>query len=190
MNTQTARVTPPSPTASAADPHVQLGIYVRDHRAGAEAGLSLARRILDQNRDNELTSTLENITQQIDEDRHELDALMHRLGHEPPRLKMTLAVAGEWLGRLKLNGRLRGYSPVSRVEEFEMLTAGIVTKASLWRTLRIVLDGERHAAGTDFNLLIERAEEQVLMLEQHRGQIVREAFHPRQPDDSTDSRVR
>ena len=58
---------------------------------------------------------------------------------------MGLAVAGEWLARLKLNGRLRGYSPVSRLEEFEMLTAGIVTKASLWRTLRIVLDGDSRA---------------------------------------------
>ena len=101
---------------------------------------------------------------------------MHRLGHEPTRLEMALAVAGEWLGRLKLNGRLRGYSPVSRLEEFEMLSAGILTKASLWRTLRIVLDGEDRAAGTDFDRLVERAESQLLMLEEHREQIAHEVF--------------
>ena len=50
MSAESVRDTPASPTEH--DAHKQLGIYLRDHRAGSEAGLSLARRFLDQNRDN------------------------------------------------------------------------------------------------------------------------------------------
>ena len=156
----------------------QLGIYLRDHRAGAAGGLSLARRFLDENQHNSLTSTLEELTRQIDEDRRTLDDVTSRLGFEPSRLKMGLAVTGEWLGRLKLNGRLRGYAPVSRLEEFEMLMAGIVTKASLWRTLALTLAGDNRTSEFDFEELTRRAEKQVLMLEQHRTDIVHDVFPP------------
>ncbi len=156
----------------------QLGIYLRDHRAGAAGGLSLARRFLDENQGNYLTSTLEALTRQIDEDRRTLEDVTSRLGFEPSRLKMGLAVTGEWLGRLKLNGRLRGSAPVSRLEEFEMLMAGIVTKASLWRTLGLALAGDNRTSEFDFEELTRRAEKQVLMLEQHRTDIVHDVFPP------------
>jgi hypothetical protein len=195
MNTETARTdqsatvvdhAPPlvetgtKPDRGGTDARQQLGVYLRDHRAGAAGGLSLARRFLDENRDNYLTSTLEELTRQIDEDRRTLDDVTSRLGIEPSRLKMGLAVTGEWLGRLKLNGRLRGYAPVSRLEEFEMLMAGIATKASLWRTLGLALAGDSRASEVDFEQLTRRAEEQLLMLEQHRAEIVHDVF----PQDS------
>jgi len=166
------------PETSGADPHAQLGIYLRDHRAGASAGLSLARRLLEQNSSNYLTATLTEIVRQIDEDRQTLEDVKQRLGFEPSRVKMALAILGERLGRLKVNGRLRGYSAVSRLEEFEMLIAGIITKASLWRTLGIVLEGDSRVAGIDFDGLVRRAESQVLMLEEHRPQIANDMFPP------------
>ena len=48
-------------------------------------------------------------------------------------------VAGGWtaekVGRLKLNGRFAGYSPLSRVLELEGLIAGVNGKLALWHSL-------------------------------------------------------
>lgn len=46
------------------------------------------------------------------------------------------AWAAEKLVRLKLNGRLRGYSPLSRLLELEMLHIGITGKLELWQALQ------------------------------------------------------
>jgi len=55
----------------------------------------------------------------------------------------TAEIAGAWaaekLGRLKLNGRLRGYSPLSRLLELEMLHIGITGKLELWQALQRTL---------------------------------------------------
>ena len=60
---------------------------------------------------------------------------MDRLGVGQGKLKPLAAVLGERLGRLKLNGRLRGYSPLSRLDELELLQIGVVGKRRLWRAL-------------------------------------------------------
>jgi hypothetical protein len=36
---------------------------------------------------------------------------------------------------LKLNGQLRGYSPLSRLDELELLQIGVAGKRRLWRAL-------------------------------------------------------
>ena len=56
---------------------------------------------------------------------------MDRLGVAQGRLKPLAAVFGERLGRLKLNGRLWGYSPLSRLDELELLQIGVVGKRML-----------------------------------------------------------
>ncbi len=66
-------------------------------------------------------------------------------------------------GRLKPNGRLRGYSPLSRLDELELLQIGVVGKRRLWRALE-----HTHAddlPGFDFGALAERATEQLRRLE-------------------------
>ena len=50
-----------------------LRIYLDDHRAGAAGGVALARRMLEKNPDNYLTSTLRELTDEIDGDRDVLD---------------------------------------------------------------------------------------------------------------------
>ncbi|HEX4982697.1 MAG TPA: hypothetical protein VFV63_13415 [Ilumatobacteraceae bacterium] len=46
-----------------------LGIYLDDHRAGAAGGVALARRMLESNPDNYLTSTMRELIGEIDSDR-------------------------------------------------------------------------------------------------------------------------
>jgi hypothetical protein len=153
-----------------------LHLYLDDHRAGAAGGVALARRMLEENPDNYLTVTLRELTDEIQRDREVLDDVIGRLGHSPNRVKMVMGAAGAWMGRLKANGYIRRYSPLSRLEEFEMLSAGIMSKASLWRSCELSLAGRPELAGVDFTALAQRADSQRERLESHRARIVEDAF--------------
>jgi hypothetical protein len=161
---------------TAADREQLLRLYLDDHRAGAAGGVALARRMLKENPDNYLTATLRQLTDEIQRDREVLDDVIGRLGHSPNRAKMAMGAAGAWMARLKANGYIRKYSPLSRLEEFEMLSAGIMAKASLWENCVLSLAGRPEFAGVDFDALCQRAESQRERLESHRARIVDDAF--------------
>ena len=91
-------------------------------------------------------------------------------------LNMSSATAGAWMARLKANGYIRRYSPLSRLEEFEMLSAGIMSKASLWQNCELSIAGRPELAGVDFNALRQNAESQHEKLESHRARVVDDAF--------------
>ena len=161
---------------TSADRERLLGVYLEDHRAGAAGGAALARRMLEANPDNYLTATMRELTEEIERDRRLLHDVMDRLGISPNRLKIVMAAAGEKVARLKANGHLRHYSSLSRLEEFEMLSAGIMSKASLWRCCELAVAGRTEIADVDFGALRQSAERQLAMLESHRARIVEDAF--------------
>lgn len=143
-----------------------IAIYLNDHLAGATAGLELARRARGEYPGTDLGAFLTGLADEIEEDRETLERLMARVDAGPDRLKLAAAWAAEKVGRLKLNGRLRGQSPLSPLVELEGLALGISAKAGLWRMLREL--GEPRLAGTDFDALVARAERQLAELEGHR----------------------
>ena len=134
-----------------------LGIYLNDHLAGSIGGVETARRARGSNEGTEFGPPLARLCEEIEADRDSLEALMEELGVGRSRIKPAIGWIGEKLGRLKPNGQLRGYSPLSRVVELELLLLGITGKSRLW-TLLAELVGER--SKTDFNALIARAEDQ------------------------------
>jgi len=145
--------------AQSTDPDRLLAIYLNDHLAGAALGVELARRLRSSNRgDPEFGEPLARICGEIEEDRETLIRVMERLGVDRGPFKPALAVVGERLGRLKPNGQLRGYSPLSRVLELEVLASGIGGKMQLWNGLEQSF-GER-LDGFDFHALAERADRQ------------------------------
>jgi hypothetical protein len=142
-----------------ADPDRLLAIYLNDHLAGATLGVELARRLRSSNRgDAEMGEPLAEICAEIEADRETLIALMERLGVTRNPIKPVLARVAERFGRLKLNGQLRGYSPLSRVLEMEILSSGIGGKVQLWNVLEQRF-GET-LQGFDFQALAERADDQ------------------------------
>lgn len=151
-----------------------LGIYLDDHRAGSTLGIELAKRSLRNNRGTTFGTFLEQLLREILEDRRTLEQVLDAVGAPRSRLKAALAVAGERLGRLKLNGQFVGYSPLSRLVEFEALTVGVTGKLALWRALQCV-DDER-VRRFDLEALAHRAEAQLTGLEQHRLEAARLAF--------------
>ena len=132
--------------------------------------------MLQNNEDTYLADTLRTLVQEIGEDKQTLEDVAARLNLELRGWKLVLGSVSETVARLKANGRLVGYSPLSRLEEFELLAAGIVTKASLWRNCELSLAQRPELTGIDFTGLVRRAERQLAALEAHRQRVVRDAF--------------
>lgn len=153
-----------------------LGIYLNDHRAGASAGVQLARRCLSSNRGTSYETFLHDLIGAVEEDVHELESLMDVLGIPKDRFKIVLAWGAEKLGRLKLNGQLTGYSPLSRLWEIEGLLLGVTGKRCLWTSLKQIADHDSRLAVTDFDKLIAKADEQIAGLEEHRLRAAAEAL--------------
>jgi hypothetical protein len=152
-----------------------LGIYLNDHLAGAMGGIELARRCLSNNRGTPLEADLEKLVREIEEDRVVLEGLMERLGIPRSPVKAPVAWALEKVGRLKLNGRLLEYSPLSRVIELELLSSGVETKRSMWTSFKGLAD-EGIDLGLDLEDLIGRARRQRRMLERRRLEAAVAAF--------------
>jgi hypothetical protein len=136
-------------------------IYLNDHLAGATTGHELARRTLGANRGTEFEPVLTELAQAIEEDKAELERLMNRLDIDSDPLKRSAGWLAEKIGRLKFNGSLTSYSPLSRLIEFEGLTAGVGAKLSLWRTLRQVASHDPRLDVGSLERLIGRAKEQL-----------------------------
>jgi hypothetical protein len=152
-----------------------LAIYLRDHHAGATAGIEVARRSARANGGSELGAFLDRFGSEIEEDRRELERIMRELGVKPSRGKDTAAFVAVKAGWLKLNGRLREYSPLSRVLELEGLVIGVTGKLALWRTLEEC--GRLDASWTPvLRRLHERGESQRAELERQRAAAALTAF--------------
>ncbi len=145
-----------------------LGIYLNDHLLGATVGVELARRAARANRANEWGRFLDELVPELVQDRQALLSLCGRVGVTPSTVKMTLGRVAERLGRLKPNGRMISYSPLSRLLELEGLASGIEGKRALWLALGEIsasVPGLEHA---ELEALAARAADQRRRLEPHR----------------------
>jgi carbon monoxide dehydrogenase subunit G len=144
-----------------------LSIYLNDHLAGAMAGTELARRI------SRTHPELRVLAADIEDDRKALLDVMSMLGVEQRPHKAAIGWLTEKAGRLKLNGRLLGRSPLSDVLELETLRVGIEGKSAMWRVLRTLkaVDAER------LERLLQRADSQAELVEQYRVHLAPKAFN-------------
>lgn len=153
-----------------------LSIYLNDHLAGATAGVELAKRTARSNIGTSYGDELERVRADLERDRESLVAIMRRLGVARSRVKGPLAWGAEKVGRLKLNGRVRGYSPLSRIVEIEGLAIGVAGKINLWTALREVAARDARLDAGELDELVARGRDQEQRLEDLRRQAVHEAF--------------
>jgi hypothetical protein len=151
-----------------------LPIYLNDHLAGSTVGRELAHRAAAANRSTEFGDFLADLAAQIDADRESLLSVMAALGVGRDELKVGAGWLAEKAGRLKLNGRLTSYSPLSRVVELESLLLGVRGKLAAWRTLASAQPNEPRLDEFDFVHLIARAEEQLAGLDAQHARAVRQ----------------
>ena len=151
-----------------------LAIYLNDHLAGSSAMRDRCRFTRDRHRGTELGAFLDVLLGEIDEDRFTLRGVMAAVGARESQPKSALAAVLERAGRLKPNGRVLGYSPLSRLLELELLSTGIEGKRLLWLALDAL--GDARLAAFDFPGLAERAREQRDRVERWRHASVRSAL--------------
>jgi len=155
-------------------PAVLLATYLNDHLAAATAARELTRRAAGSNRNSSYGGLLQALADEIEQDRETLLSIMRALVVGVDHLKVIGGWSAEKLGRLKLNGRVLGYSPLSRVVELEALLVGVHGKRALWRSLQQL---KRAPLATfDLDALIARAEHQLGELERLRLKAVVEAL--------------
>ena len=150
-----------------------LGIYLNDHLAGSVVGGELAKRAASSNEGTELGDFLAGLAEEIDDEREVLKSLLDHFGVPQNRFKQPIAWAAEKAGRLKPNGQLTGYSPLSRLVELEGLMLGVTGKLGMWRALAATQSGLESFA---IDELIGKAETQRDGLEKRRVEAAREAF--------------
>ena len=143
-----------------------LGIYLNDHLAGATANTELARRI------SRTHPELRVLADDVDADRKELLDFMREVGVESRPHKEALGWLTEKAGRLKLNGRVLGRSPLSDVLELEGLRVGVEAKSALWRTLRKLKSFDE----TRLERLAGRAASQAELVDRYRLRLAPQSF--------------
>jgi hypothetical protein len=153
-----------------------LEIYMRDQLALGVAWRELAGRSARSNRGTPAGEALAEVHRGIAADVETFKGIMRALRFAGSTPKNVIALVGERAARLKLNGRIVRYSPLSRFEELDALIIGIEGKAMLWATLRESAGLERRLPGIDFGALINRARDQRARLEPHHREAAKEAL--------------
>lgn len=155
-----------------------LEIYLDDHWAGAAAGTALAERLAEENAGSPWADDLTWVSDQILEDEQALADIRRRMRFTGGSVKRALAVVGERVSRLKPNGRIVRYSPLSRVLELEALISGVTAKQRLWIALQEMdRDGET-LPEFDFADLESRAVAQLEVLGKVHREVSVRAFDP------------
>ena len=153
-----------------------LHIYLSDHLAGSSVGIEVAKRAAKSNADNDIGHYLREAVFLIEEDRVTLEQVMDLVGAPRRQWKLAAAWVGEKVGRLKLNGEITAYSPLSRVVELETLSLGIRGKRAMWQALSEIRDPRLDPI--DLDELIARADAQYKGVELQRRKAAVMAFRP------------
>ena len=136
-----------------------LGIYLNDHLAGATAGAELAHRMARSHGDGQDSGTLRRLAAEIEQDRAALLDIMAALGIKVRRTRW--APPGSGRGRpAEVQRPSLARSPLSDLEELEMLRLGVEGKAAGWRTLRTLADTDTRLDPGRLDELISRARRQ------------------------------
>ena len=153
-----------------------LSTYLQDHRAGAEMGVNLAQRLRDENEGTPYEDFLTLLAAADRGGRAHARGDDGGFGVDKALLKTAGAKVGEVLGRLKPNEQLTSYSPLSRVQELEMLRSGVQGKLALWDSLYEISETDDRLDPDGLQSLVERAESQLAGLREHHRMAAREAF--------------
>jgi hypothetical protein len=155
-------------------PERLLRTYLDDHWAEMGGAVALAERMAANNPAPPWEGPIGRLRDHVADDDRTLASVRTVLAVDGGGWKRRAAIASERAGRLKLNGRIATYSPLSRVHEIEMMTAHLVAARAMWQALRR-LDDPR-LAGIDLTGLELRAEVQLSALHDLHTRAVDEAF--------------
>src|SRR5215207_3180177 len=117
-----------SSAAGAARRPELLSIYCNDHLAAATGGIELVGRMLGEHRGTPYEPRLEQLLDELREERAGVRSSMAALGLPVRQYKQLGSWIGEKLSRAKLNGHLLSRSPLSDLVEFEFISTAVLAK--------------------------------------------------------------
>jgi hypothetical protein len=120
-----------------------LRTWVQDRLAASTFAFALLKRMIRENRGTPFERPLQQIHEELRDERARLDELAGAIAAPPPLVKQTAAWLGEKVERFKPNGRLLRYSPLSRVLELEMLLSATYAREVSWRALDAIPDDDK-----------------------------------------------
>ena len=153
-----------------------LRIYLRDHESAAAGGLQLVRQCWKANRGTPYAPDLQRLMTDIRSKRDALRHICRQFNVKYSNIGRAVAYVGATLGRLKLNGRLVRYSPLSRVLELEALSGGVLAKLRLWESLVLLVDDDQRLDRDALTRLATEAKDQLEVIHKLHDMAVGEAF--------------
>ena len=165
----------PSAAAALRNPEL-LGIYCNDHLAAATGGIELVSRMLGRHRGGRHEPRLEELLDELREERAGLRASMAALGLPVRQYKQIASWVGEKLSRAKLNGHLLSRSPLSDLVEFEFIATAVLAKRAGFETLRVIATADTRLDAALLERLIAQADKQHDWLADARREVAAEVF--------------
>ena len=159
-----------------ADQRHLLDIYLRDHEAASAGGLELFRRCSKSNEGTPYAAELQRLASEVRRDRDSLRDICRQFDVKLSKVGQALAVAGVTVGRVKMNGRIISYSPLSRVIELEAMASGVLSKLRLWESLLHVAEVDQRLDKAALNRHVADANEQLETLRSLHERAIDDAF--------------
>ena len=153
-----------------------LGIYCNDHLAAATGGIELVSRMLGNHRGTEHEPRLEQLLDELREERSVLASSMAALGLPIRQYKQIASWVGEKLSRVKLNGHLLSRSPLSDLVEFEFIATAVLAKRAGFESLRALADVDPRLDAGALDRMIAQADKQHDWLGDVRREVAARVF--------------
>lgn len=166
-----------------------LTIYCNDHLAAATGGVELVVRMLGRHRGSRYEGPLEQLLDELREERRALRTTLGTLGLPVRQYKQLGVWVAEKLSRGKLNGRLVSRSPLSDLVEFEFIATAVLAKRAGFETLRALGEVDGRIDTALFERLIDQADEQHRWLSEARRDVAAAVFggQPQAASDAADT---
>ena len=153
-----------------------LGIYCNDHLAAATGGIELVSRMLGRHRGTAHEPRLEQLLDQLREERGVLASSMAALGLPIRQYKQVASWIGEKLSRAKLNGHLLSRSPLSDLVEFEFIATAVLAKRAGFESLRALAEMDPRLDAEALDRMIAQADGQHDWLADVRREVAGRVF--------------
>lgn len=153
-----------------------MATYLNDHLAGSVAALGLLAHLESAHEGTPLAQFFAELQADIKADRQQLEILMERLNISESNTRKVTAWVAEKFTELKLKVEDPSGSALRLLEALDAVASGIEGKRALWLALIAAAESVPNLRGTDYERLVQRAEEQRHRLEEVRLQAARAAL--------------
>jgi hypothetical protein len=166
-----------------------LAVYCNDHLAAATGGIELVSRMLGQHKGTAYESRLQELLDELREERGVLASSMAALGLPIRQYKQVASWIGEKLSRAKLNGHLLSRSPLSDLVEFEFISTAVLAKRAGFESLRALAEVDSRLDADALGKMITQADRQHDWLADVRREVAGRVFggRPGAADDAASS---